>query len=144
MRLLLKIVLTFAVGAFCFNALCLAEQTAKTEKIKIISACCINNKWTFRIYDGVSGESFSLKLGKQNAKGWKLEDFNTKTQVAHIKTPRGNFEIQMQEAKLAQVTQETETLETTATPQELANEADLEPIAQHKIFSRKQILRNIK
>ncbi len=60
--------------------------------------------------DDVTGKTMSLKLGRQNTKGWKLEHFNSQTPIAHIKTPRGNFEIQMQEAKLAQVAQKTEVL----------------------------------
>lgn len=99
MRLSFKtLIRVFAVGVFCLNILNSAESATKTEKIKIVSVCCIDKEWTFRVCDGVSGQTFSLKLGVQNGFGWKLESFDETTLTAVVRTPRGIFEIQMRDA----------------------------------------------
>ena len=99
MHLSLKtLIRVFAVGVFCLNILNSAESATKTEKIKIVSAYCIDKEWTFRVCDGVSDQTFSLRLGIQNGAGWKLESFDESTLTAFVKTPRGNFEIKMRDA----------------------------------------------
>lgn len=89
-----------AVGTLFFNVLYASENTIKTEKIKIVSACCLNGKWTFNIYDGVSGKTIPLKLGKSNATGFKIETFDESTKTAIVSTPRERFEISMNNPKI--------------------------------------------
>ncbi len=92
----------FAVGVFCFNIVYSADNVGKTAKIKIVSAYCLNDKWNFQIHDAVTGKTLSLKLGKRNLQGYKVESFDQQKQIAVINTPRGRFEVVLQEAKLPQ------------------------------------------
>ncbi len=134
MRRLSKIfTIICAVGALFFNVLYASENTIKTEKIKIVSACCLNGKWTFNIYDGVSGKTIPLKLGKSNATGFKIETFDESTKTAIVSTPRGRFEISMNNT--APYITATNSLSTKT--QTNANPAV-------KIFERSSILNQIK
>lgn len=134
MRRLSKIfTIICAVGALFFNVLYASENTIKTEKIKIVSACCLNGKWIFNIYDGVSGKTIPLKLGKSNATGFKIETFDESTKTAIVSTPRGRFEISMNNT--APYITATNSLSTKT--QTNANPAV-------KIFERSSILNQIK
>ena len=122
-----------------------AESPQSTEKIKIISACCINSKWTFNLYDGVSGKTVSVKQGRRNAQGYQIKSFNEKTQTAVIITPRGTFSITMNEHKPAEDVAEPEAnqiSEKTGTTQ--TKQQDSHSTKKKEIISRKQILERIK
>lgn len=92
-----KIMLLFALGSL-FSITCGAkEQPQKTDKIKIVSACCINDKWIFRVFDGLTGETITITPNKKNAKGFAITAYNQTTQTAELSTPRGNFIITFDE-----------------------------------------------
>ncbi len=121
----------FAVGVFSFNVIYSAENSQKTEKIKIVSAYCVNNKWIFRIHDGVTGQTFSLKLGKPNSQGWSVESFDQEKQIAIIASPRGYFEVLMQESKLSE-------------PEKNIQKIPPSENTEKNVISRKDILDRIK
>ncbi len=146
MRLSKRIFL-FLIVAFCVSigADGFAESPQSTEKIKIISACCINNKWIFNLYDGVLGKTVSLKQGRRNAQGYQIKSFDEQTQTAVIITPRGTFAITMNEHKPAENTiepKEEKTSETTKQPSEIPENNPTTP--PKNTISRKQILERIK
>ena len=92
-----KIMLLFALGSL-FSITCGAkEQPQKTDKIKIVSACCINDKWIFRVFDGLTGETITITQNKKNGKGFAITAYNQKAQTAELSTPRGNFIITFDE-----------------------------------------------
>lgn len=92
-----KIFLLFALGSL-FSIVCIAKEHAqKTDKIKIVSACCINDRWIFRVFDGLTGETITITPNKKNAKGFAITDYNQTTQTAEILTPSGNFIITFDE-----------------------------------------------
>ena len=92
-----KIMLLFALGSL-FSITCDAkEPPQKTDKIKIVSACCINNRWIFRVFDGLTGETITITPNKKNAKGFAITAYNQTTQTAELSTPRGNFIITFDE-----------------------------------------------
>lgn len=92
-----KILLLFALGSL-FSITCDAkEPPQKTDKIKIVSACCINDKWIFRVFDGLTGETITITPNKKNAKGFAITAYNQTTQTAELSTPRGNFIITFDE-----------------------------------------------
>lgn len=92
-----KIMLLFALGSL-FSIPCGAkEQPQKTDKIKIVSACCINDRWIFRVFDGLTGETITITQNKKNGKGFAITAYNQKTQTAELSTPRGNFIITFDE-----------------------------------------------
>ena len=92
-----KIFLLFALGSL-FSITCDAkEPPQKTDKIKIASACCINDKWIFRVFDGLTGETITITQNKKNAKGFAIAAYNPTTQTAELSTPRGNFIITFDE-----------------------------------------------
>ncbi len=92
-----KILLLFALGSL-FSITCDAkEQPQKTDKIKIVSACCINDRWIFRVFDGLTGETITITPNKKNAKGFAITAYNQTTQTAELSTPRGNFIITFDE-----------------------------------------------
>lgn len=89
--------LLFALGSL-FSITCGAkEQPQKTDKIKIVSACCINDRWIFRVFDGLTGETITITPNKKNAKGFAITAYNQTTQTAELSTPRGNFIITFDE-----------------------------------------------
>lgn len=89
--------LLFALGSL-FSITCGAkEQPQKTDKIKIVSACCINDKWIFRVFDGLTGETITITQNKKNGKGFAITAYNQKAQTAELSTPRGNFIITFDE-----------------------------------------------
>ena len=92
-----KILLLLALGSL-FSITCDAkEPPQKTDKIKIVSACCINDRWIFRVFDGLTGETITITPNKKNAKGFAITAYNQKTQTAELSTPRGNFIITFDE-----------------------------------------------
>ncbi len=91
------ILLLFALGSL-FSMTCDAkEPPQKTDKIKIVSACCINDRWIFRVFDGLIGETITITPNKKNAKGFAITAYNQTTQTAELSTPRGNFIITFDE-----------------------------------------------
>ena len=137
----------FLIVAFCVfvGADGFAESPQQTEKIKIISACCINGKWTFNLYDGVSGKTISLKQGRRHASGYQVKSFDEKTQTAVVITPYGTFAITMNEHKPAENVAEKEakqTSENTETAQ--TKPQDSQSATKTRTISRKQILERIK
>ena len=147
MRLSKKIFI-FLIVAFCVSigADGFAESPQSTEKIKIISACCINNKWTFHLYDGVSGKRLSLKQGRRHASGYQIKSFNESTQTAVVHSPYGTFTITMNEHKAnANIIEPTE--EKTSeniNPAQDENTENPQSTPKTKTISRKQILERIK
>ena len=82
-----KILLLFALGSL-FSITCGAkEQPQKTDKIKIVSACCINDRWIFRVFDGLTGETITITPNKKNAKGFAITAYNQTTQTAELTIP---------------------------------------------------------
>ena len=138
----------FLIVAFCafVGADGFAESPQQTEKIKIISACCINGKWTFNLYDGVSGKTISLKQGIRHALGYQIKSFDEKTQTAVVVSPYGTFTITMNEHKAnVNITEPTE--EKTSeniNPAQDENTENSQSTAKTKTISRKQILERIK
>ena len=138
----------FLIVAFCafVGADGFAESPQQTEKIKIISACCINGKWTFNLYDGVSGKTISLKQGRRHASGYQVKSFDESTQTAVVHSPYGTFAITMNEHKAnANITEEKE--EKTSeniNPAQTENTENLQLPTKTKTISRKQILERIK
>ena len=91
------ILLLFALGSL-FSITCDAkEPPQKTDKIKIVSACCINDRWIFRVFDGLTGETITITQNKKNGKGFAITAYNQKAQTAELLTPRGNFIITFNE-----------------------------------------------
>lgn len=138
----------FLIVAFCVfvGADGFAESPQQTEKIKIISACCINGKWTFNLYDGVSGKTISLKQGRRHASGYQVKSFDESTQIAVVLSPYGTFAITMNEHKAnANITEEKDkaTSENTEAIQTETAE-NTQSTAKTKTISRKQILERIK
>ncbi|MBO6102764.1 MAG: hypothetical protein J6P03_05875 [Opitutales bacterium] len=90
----------FAAGALLFAA-ALAQNAAAqdsaptTEKLKIVSACCIDNRWIFRVFDGIAGRIVTVEQGRPNSSGFSVENFNTDTDTAGIATPYGYFVISL-------------------------------------------------
>ena len=139
-RIFLFLIVTFCVsiGADGF-----AESPQSTEKIKIISACCINNKWIFNLYDGVLGKTVSLKQGRRNAQGYQIKSFDEQTQTAVVITPRGTFAITMNEHRAnANIIEENTSENTEDIQTETAENTQSTP--KTKIISRKQILERIR
>ena len=137
----------FLIVAFCafVGADGFAESPQQTEKIKIISACCINGKWTFNLYDGVSGKTISLKQGRRHALGYQIKSFDEKTQTAVVITPYGTFAITMNEHKPAENTTEPKEEKTLEKTEQAPETPENNPTSAHKkTISRKQILERIK
>ena len=138
----------FLIVAFCVfvGADGFAESPQQTEKIKIISACCINGKWTFNLYDGVSGKTISLKQGRRHASGYQIKSFDESTQTAVVHSPYGTFTITMNEhkanANITEPIEEKASENTTPTQDEKAE--NTQSTAKTKTISRKQILERIK
>lgn len=147
MRLSKRIFL-FLIVAFCVSigADGFAESPQSTEKIKIISACCINNKWIFNLYDGVLGKTVSLKQGRRNAQGYQIKSFDEQTQTAVIITPRGTFAITMNEhrANANIIEEKEEKTSENITPAQDENTEKPQSTPKTKIIPRKQILERIK
>ena len=138
----------FLIVAFCVfvGADGFAESPQQTEKIKIISACCINGKWTFNLYDGVSGKTISLKQGRRHASGYQVKSFDESTQTAVVHSPYGTFTITMNEHKAnANIIEpiEEKTSEN-INPAQDENTENSQSTAKTKTISRKQILERIK
>ena len=138
----------FLIVAFCafVGADGFAESPQQTEKIKIISACCINGKWTFNLYDGVSGKTISLKQGIRHASGYQVKSFDESTQTAVVHSPYGTFTITMNEHKAnANIIEpiEEKTSEN-INPAQTENTENPQSTAKTKTISRKQILERIK
>lgn len=132
-----KIMLLFALGSL-FSITCGAkEQPQKTDKIKIVSACCINDKWIFRVFDGLTGETITITPNKKNAKGFAITAYNQTTQTAELSTPRGNFIITFDEqSPFPRIsTPQTEPPQSPEQSQTVANKA---------ITQRRQILERIR
>lgn len=124
-RLLKIVIAVFAVG-FCANAYPI--DYIKSEKIKIISAYCLSGEWSFKIFDGVSNNQFTLQLGVGNPKGFLIESFDETTETAKIQTPRGSFLISMNKPRFYY-------------NEEIPNPQPTDTVLT---FSRKNILENIK
>ena len=143
-----KNILMFLIVAFCVSigADGFAESPQSTEKIKIISACCINNKWTFHLYDGVSGKRLSLKQGRRHALGYQIKSFNEKTQTAVVITPYGTFAITMNEhtANANIIEPIEEKTSENINPAQTEDTENLQSTPKTKTISRKQILERIK
>ena len=146
MRLLEKIIIFLIVAFYAsMGADSFAYSPQSTEKIKIISACCINNKWTFHLYDGVSGKRLSLKQGRRHALGYQIKSFDEKTQTAVVITPYGTFAITMNEHKPAENTTEPKEEKTLEKTEQAPETPENNPTSAHKkTISRKQILERIK
>lgn len=132
-----KILLLFALGSL-FSITCDAkEPPQKTDKIKIVSACCINDKWIFRVFDGLTGKTITITPNKKNAKGFTITAYNEKTQTAELSTPRGNFIITFDEQSPFSTppTPQTEPPQSPEQSQTVANKA---------ITQRRQILERIR
>ena len=138
----------FLIVAFCVfvGADGFAESPQQTEKIKIISACCINGKWIFNLYDGVSGKTISLKQGRRHASGYQVKSFDESTQIAVVLSPYGTFAITMNEHKTnVNIIEPTE--EKTSeniNPAQDENTENSQSNPKTKTISRKQILERIK
>ncbi|MBQ6534280.1 MAG: hypothetical protein IJI37_03850 [Opitutales bacterium] len=85
----------FLAGAPLLSESLRAEQPAPTEKVKIISACRLDGRWIFNIFDGVSGEKISVKQNAKSVRGYKIESFDESAKVAIIETPHGKYAAQM-------------------------------------------------
>ena len=138
----------FLIVAFCVfvGADGFAESPQQTEKIKIISACCINGKWTFNLYDGVSGKTISLKQGRRHASGYQVKSFDESTQTAVVHSPYGTFAITMNEHKAnANIIEpiEEKTSEN-INPAQDENTENTQSNPKTKTISRKQILERIR
>ena len=138
----------FLIVAFCVfvGADGFAESPQQTEKIKIISACCINGKWTFNLYDGVSGKTISLKQGRRHASGYQVKSFDESTQIAVVHSPYGTFAITMNEHKAnANIIEpiEEKTSEN-INPAQDENTENTQSNPKTKTISRKQILERIR
>ena len=138
----------FLIVAFCVfvGADGFAESPQSTEKIKIISACCINGKWTFNLYDGVSGKTISLKQGRRHASGYQVKSFDESTQIAVVHSPYGTFAITMNEHKAnANIIEpiEEKTSEN-INPAQDENTENTQSNPKTKTISRKQILERIR
>ena len=92
-----KILLLLALGSLVSITCDAKEPPQKTDKIKILSACCINDRWIFRVFDGLTGETITITQNKKNAKGFAIAAYNPTTQTAELFTPRGNFIITFDE-----------------------------------------------
>ena len=90
-------VLPLMLGAFFVAAAHAAPPIQDTEKVKILSACQINGEWIFNLFDGVSGKTVSVKMGKTHGLGYRVESFDEATQTASVKTPQGVFIVSMNE-----------------------------------------------
>ena len=138
----------FLIVVFCafVGADGFAESPQQTEKIKIISACCINGKWTFNLYDGVSGKTISLKQGRRHASGYQVKSFDESTQTAVVHSPYGTFTITMNEHKAnANIIEPTEEKTSgNTTPVQTENPENLQSTSKTKTISRKQILERIR
>lgn len=88
---------TLMLGAFFVAAAHAAPTIQDTEKIKILSACQINGEWIFNLFDGVSGRTVSVKMGKTHGLGYRVESFDEAAQTASVKTPQGVFIVSMNE-----------------------------------------------
>ena len=100
MRLSKKIFIFWIVALFVFvKSDGFSYPFQITEKIKMISACRINGKWTFHLYDGVSGKKISLLQGKRHPQGYQIKSFDETTQTAVVLSPYGTFTISMNEHK---------------------------------------------
>ena len=83
-----KILLLLALGSL-FSITCYAKELPqKTDKIKIFSACCINDRWIFRVFDGLTGETITITQNKKNGKGFAITAYNQKAQTAELSTPK--------------------------------------------------------
>ena len=138
----------FLIVAFCVfvGADGFAESPQQTEKIKIISACCINGKWIFNLYDGVSGKTISLKQGRRHVSGYQVKSFDESTQTAVVHSPYGIFTITMNEHKPAENTIEPieEKTSENINPAQDKNTENLQAPTKTKTISRKQILERIR
>lgn len=123
-----KILLLFALGSLVSITCDAKEPPQKTDKIKIVSACCINDRWIFRVFDGLTGETITITQNKKNGKGFAITAYNQKNQTAELSTPRGNFIITFDEqtpfsaiptpqAESPQSSEEQRTSDTTTTTQ---------------------------
>ena len=96
--------LIFAAGAF-FSAALYSNPVSgagNTEKIKIVSAFCIDGEWSFNIFDGLSGKTFPSKIGIKNGAGMLIQSFDEDTQTALIQTDHGVFNVGMKEREETQ------------------------------------------
>ena len=138
----------FLIVAFCVlvGADGFAESPQQTEKIKIISACCINGKWTFNLYDGVSGKTISLKQGRRHASGYQVKSFDESTQIAVVHSPYGTFAITMNEHKAnVNITESTEEKRSeNINPAQDEKNEKTQSTPKTNTISRKQILERIR
>ena len=129
--------LLFALGSL-FSITCGSkEQPQKTDKIKIVSACCINDRWIFRVFDGLTGETITITPNKKNAKGFAITAYNQTTQTAELSTPRGNFIITFDEQSPFSTISTTQA-ESSQFPEQS------QTVANKAITQRRQILERIK
>ncbi len=115
-----------------------------TQKIKIISAFCIDGKWSFNIYDGVKNKTSLVVLGRRNSDGIIVESFDEPSQTAVVSTPRGRFRIVMQTASSSAA--ETEDASKNQPQPELQDSGtEAKPSAKNqKVMTRRDMLNLIK
>ena len=122
------ILLLFALGSLLSITCDAKESPQKTDKIKIVSACFINDRWIFRVFDGLTGETITITPNKRNAKGFTIAAYNSTTQTAKLFTPRGNFiitfdeqtpfsEVSVPQAESSQSPEQQRTSDSTTTTQ---------------------------
>ncbi len=116
-----------------------------TQKIKIISAFCIDGKWSFNIYDGVKNKTSMVALGRRNSDGIVVESFDESSQTALVSTPRGRFRIAMQTAASSNVESSSVQSETPPPPPPPPeNAAEEQPSVPQKKMTRIQLLNLMK
>lgn len=81
---------------FAISHISFAADASETEKIKIISAYCLNGIWNFNVYDGVKDKTSTAVLGRRNAQGIMIEKFDEASMTAIVSTPRGRFKVALQ------------------------------------------------
>lgn len=135
-------VLTLAALLFLSApSVCNADPAVESDKLKITSACNINGKWIFRIFDGVKKETSEAKLGVRNAKGILVISFDESTGTAQISTTNGVFIVRMAQSSAAAPSPSTETITGGNKPPEAETS---EPKNTSGKLSRRAILEKIK
>ena len=121
-----------------------ARIPQETQKIKIISACQINGKWTFHLFDGVKGKRLSVKQGRRHALGYQIKSFDQSTQTAVIISPYGTFTISMNEHKPTDDTSSQDKKTVSQTDSDENSAENTKSTKPKNTISRREILNRIK